>query len=167
MIWTSTKYFYLDIHEIFLFNSEETIINIFKNILLEVPVLFFSENKKYLSSAIEIFLNILSPFKYVHPNIPILPSIYYGLITSQEKFIFGINQNYSDDFFIKNEIPINKNILIVIISKNKKNQVTLTTKEISFNEKDKKKSILLNGDTQHNNINNIFNVEKIKRKVFY
>ena len=162
------KSYDLDIHEIFLFNSEETIINIFKNILLEIPVLFFSENKKYLSSAIEIFLNILSPFKYVHPNIPILPSIYYGLITSQEKFIFGINQKYSDDFFSKNEIPINKNILIVIISKNKKNEVTLTTKEISFNEKDKKKSILLNGDTQHNNINNIFNVElpiKYKKKL--
>ena len=162
------KSYDLDIHKIFLFNSEETIINIFKNILLEVPVLFFSENKKYLSSAIEIYLNILSPFKYVHPNISILPSIYYGLITSQEKFIFGINQKYSDDFFIKNEIPINKNILIVIISKNKKNKVTLTTKEISFNEKDKKKSILLNGDTQHNNINNIFNVElpiKYKKKL--
>ena len=44
------KSYDLDIHRIFLYNSEEIIINIFKNILLESPILFFSEWKKLLSS---------------------------------------------------------------------------------------------------------------------
>ena len=163
------KSYDLDIHRIFLYNSEEIIINIFKNILLESPILFFSEWKKLLSSVFYIFLNILSPFKYVYPNIAILPALYYGLISSQNKFIFGINQKYSNDFFINNKISINKNILIVIISKNEKEEIILNTKELVCKEQKQGKRILLNYNSDSNyNYINPFNIElpiKYKKKL--
>ena len=164
------KSYDLDIHKIFLLNSEETIIYIFKNVLLENPVLFFSQSKEYLSSIFDLFLNIISPFKYTHTNIAILPSLYYGLISSQNKFIFGINQKYSDDFFINNKIQINKNILIVMILINEKGDIILNTKELQSIEKEQEKRIKLNNisDNNNNNLNSISNIDlpiKYKKKL--
>ena len=132
------KSYDLDIRELFMCNYEETMVNIFKNILLENSILFFSEHENYLSKIIDSFLNIISPFNYVHPCVAILPSAYYGLISSQEKFIFGINQKYSEEFFSKNEILLNKNILIVTITKNNKNMIKINTEELSFSEEESK-----------------------------
>ena len=77
--------------DIFHHFTEENIIKIFKNIIFENPILFFCDDKQLLSNVIEGFLNILSPFKYILPYITILPSKFFGLIHSQDKFIFGIN----------------------------------------------------------------------------
>ena len=107
--------------DIFHHFTEENIIKIFKNIIFENPILFFCDDKQLLSNVIEGFLNILSPFKYILPYITILPSKFFGLIHSQDKFIFGINQKYSDKFFIENEININKNIIIVSFIKGNMN----------------------------------------------
>ena len=166
------KSYDLDIREIFIINSEETLIYIFKNIILENPILFFSESKQYLTNIIESFLNIISPFTYVHPCITILPSIYFGLINSQDKFIFGINQKYSEDFFINNNIEINKNILIVSITKDDKKLIKITTEEINFKEEKKYISLSYNPDKNEENeiltSNNTFNIDlpnKYKKKL--
>ena len=169
------KSYDLDISELFLNNSEEIIVNIFKNILLENCVLFFSEHRQYLSNTIECFLNILSPFKYIYSNITILPQKYFGLIHSQEKFIFGINQKYSEDFFINNQISVNKNILIVIIKKNEKNEIKIMTEEIFCREETKLEYIIslnINNNKQENktNKNNLFNIDlpiKNKKKILF
>ena len=148
------KSYDLAISELFLNNSEEIIVNIFKNILLENCVLFFSEHRQHLSNVVECFLNILSPFKYIYPNITILPQKYFGLIHSQEKFIFGINQKYLEDFFINNQIPINKNILIIIIKKTEKNEIKINTEEIQHREGEKGEYIisLNSNDKKESNI---------------
>ena len=170
------KSYDLDIRELFLGNNEETILNIFKNIILENSILFFSESKQYLSIFFEFFLNIISPFKYVHPCIAILPSKYYGLISSQYKFFFGINQKFSENFFFNNEIDINKNILIISIIKNDKNEIKIMTEEFYFGEEDLK-LITLNYNPEKNvennkvdllGSNNIFNIDlpiKFKKKL--
>ena len=170
------KFYDLDMRDLFLYNKEENMVNIFKNILLEIPMLVFSENEKYLSKFIESFLNIISPFKYVHPYTTILPSIYYGLINSQDKFIFGIKEKYSNDFFKKNGIILNKNIFIVILYKDDKNRIQVDIKEKSFKEEgfkyitlgynpDKKDD---NNKNDNLNLNDIFSIDlpsKLKKKL--
>ncbi len=105
----------IPIEECFSFFMVDDIIKIFKYIILEVPILFFCSEKRILSVFIENFLGLLSPFNYVQPNISILPSKFYGLINSEPKFLFGINENYSPNFFKDNNIDIDKNIIVISI----------------------------------------------------
>ena len=129
----------LDMREIFNYLSEEDVIKIFKNIIFEVPILFFCDQKELLSNVIEGFLNILSPFKYVLPCITILPSKYFGFIHSQDKFIFGINQQYDKNFFKNNNIILNKNIMIIILNKsNSKSEIREETVKKADNDGNKK-----------------------------
>ena len=78
--------------------------------------MFFCEDKTILSSIIESFISLLSPFKYVHPYISILPEKFYGFIATEKKFLFGINEIYNENFFYKNDIELEKNLIVVSIS---------------------------------------------------
>ena len=104
---------------LYIFNliSLEDVLKILKYILLEIPILFFCENKTNLTAIIGNFMSLISPFKYVHPLINILPRKLFGLITLEKKFIFGINDKYTPEFFKKNEIEVDKNIVIVHVDK--------------------------------------------------
>lgn len=129
----------LDMSEIFNYISEEDVVKIFKYIIFEIPILFFCEYKEILSNVIEGFLNILSPFKYILPCMTILPSKYFGLIHSQDKFLFGINQQYDKDFYKNNNIILNKNIIIIIINKsNSKTEIREETVKKADNARNKK-----------------------------
>jgi hypothetical protein len=97
----------------FFYFPEEDVIKIFKYIILEIPILFFSENLEILSKIIEGFLSLLYPFEYVQPHISILPSKFYGIINIEDKFIFGINENYNQDFFKNNNILVDKTIIVI------------------------------------------------------
>ena len=99
----------------------DDIIKIFRYILYEMPILFFSDDKNLLSLFVNTFLTVLSPFKYIFPHVSILPKKLYGLIGSEKKFIFGINELYTEDFFEKNKIELNKTIIIVSVDINKAN----------------------------------------------
>ena len=102
----------------------DEVFQIFKYILLEEPILMFSEKKYELTSTFDAFLSLIYPFKCVVPHCGILPDNSLGLIESCDKFIFGINQNYNEDFFKKNEIQLyNKKIFILDL--NKKEIVTM------------------------------------------
>ena len=112
----------ISFEDCFSFFQVDDIIRIYKYILLEIPIIFFCQRKEYLSNFIENFLGFLSPFKYEFPNIAILPKKYYGFINSEPKFIFGINEKYTPDFFIKNNIDIDKNIVVVYIDTDNKTE---------------------------------------------
>ena len=103
----------ISLNSIFSFSTEEEIIKIFKYIILEIPILFFSENIELLTQIIEGFLSLLDPFEYVQPHISVLPSKFYGVINTEYKFIFGINEKYNHDFFKNNNILIDKKIIII------------------------------------------------------
>ena len=103
----------ISLYPIFSNFTEEEVIKIFKYIILEIPILFFSEDIELLTKIIEGFLSILSPFEYVQPHISVLPSKFYGIINTEYKFIFGINENYSPDFFKNNNILLDKTIIAV------------------------------------------------------
>ena len=105
----------MSLAEIFNYFVIDDIIRIFRYMLYEVPILFFSSDKSILSLFINTFLTVLSPFKYVCPHISILPNSLFGLINSENKFIFGINQIYNENFFEENNLEVDKNMIIVSI----------------------------------------------------
>ena len=76
---------------IFKFTSN-SILSIFKGLLLEIPILFFSSKKEILSNIIESFLSLLYPLEYQYPHISILPESCSGLIEIEKCFVFGINE---------------------------------------------------------------------------
>ena len=104
---------------IFYYFTEDEVIKLFKYILLEIPILFFSENIELLTSVIEGFLSLLHPFEYVQPHISVLPSKFYGIINIEYKFIFGINEAYNLNFFKNNKILLDKAITVVYFSNQK------------------------------------------------
>ena len=108
--------------ELFNYFSTEDIMKIFKYIILEIPLLFFCKNKNVLSLFIDNFISLLNPFCYVLPHISLLPYELYGLINSEQKFIFGINEEYSKTFFEDNNIDLDKSIVIVQLNHLKKNE---------------------------------------------
>ena len=111
----------IEINKLFERYDVNDILQIFKYLLLEEPILIFSEKKSELTSAFDSLLSLLYPFKYIQPHCSILPNNSFGLIESCDKFIFGINQSYGDDFFRKNEISIfNKKIIILDLDKKAK-----------------------------------------------
>ena len=104
------------------FPSVDDILKIFRYMLLEIPLLFFSKDKSALSLFVNNFLSLLNPFVYVLPHIAILPNELYGLINSEPKFIFGINENYNKNFFVENNIDLDKSIVVVSLNSEKKNE---------------------------------------------
>ena len=80
-------------HLIFMFKFEE-IMEIIKCLLLEIPILFFSESKEKLTNIFETFLFLLAPFEYQYPHISILPDINSGILEQAPTFAFGINHKW-------------------------------------------------------------------------
>ena len=117
------KYDYtISFEECFSFFQVDDIIKIYRYILLEIPILFFCVKKEILSNFIENLLSFLTPFNYSLPNVSILSDKFYGLINSESKFIFGINEKYRPQFFRDNNIDIDKNIIVVNIDANNKTE---------------------------------------------
>ena len=77
------------------------IFEIIKFIILEEPILFFSEDKKVLTNVIESLISLIYPLEYPYPVISILPEQNYSLISLFKHFIFGINYRYSEEVLNK------------------------------------------------------------------
>ena len=76
----------------------DEIFEVIKFIILEEPILFFSEDKEALTNIIECLVSLLYPLEYPFPVIAILPEQNFSLISLFKHFIFGINYKYSEDF---------------------------------------------------------------------
>ena len=139
----------IPLDSIFYYFNEEEIIKIFKYIILEIPILFFSENTEVLSQIIQGFLSLLQPFEYVLPHITILPSRFYGIMNTESKFVFGVPENYSPDFFKNNNILLDKTIIVVHLSKIKKVKI----EEVKKLE-DQKDYVIIDNYNIFNYINN-------------
>ena len=94
--------------------SVGNIIEIYKLLLFETKLIFFSKDLYDLTNTILSFLFLLSPFKYQFQVVSILPKDFYGYIETISPYIFGINENYTETFFSENKIEIEDNILCVI-----------------------------------------------------
>ena len=113
----------------------EEIFEIIKYIILEEPILFFCQNIQYLTYTIEGILGLIYPFEYHFPVVSILPEENYSFINIYKCFIFGINDNYSDDIFVLKGINIDaqKNVNIIIIENRFNNLLNSNEKEKSKN----------------------------------
>lgn len=137
----------------------DDVIRLFRYIIYEIPILFFSDSKNILSLFVNVFLTVLSPFKYAFPHTAILPKKLYGLISSEKKYIFGINEIYTEDFFENNKIELNKTLIIVSVFNTKKNNQGKTEEKIEGKIEEK--------IYDSNNTDNIYlTTNKITRTVY-
>ena len=134
---------------LYFFNIDE-IFQIIKWIILEVPILFFCENIKYLTLTVEGFRSLIYPFEYSYPIVSILPEENYSMISIMKHFIFGINYKYSKEILIQKGINFQNLNMIIIVKIEKRFNDILVIKEkektmnspiIIFNS-DKSKPIL-------------------------
>ena len=104
---------HIDLSQIFGLLNINTLLDIFKFILYEGNVIFFSSKIYELTNSIMSFLSLLSPFKYQYQVISVLPKELFSYMNSDIPFIFGINQKYSQNFFDDNTIVLKKLVCIV------------------------------------------------------
>ena len=109
-----------DLRTVFNLLSIRKVLEILKYIILEVPVIIFCEDKLTLSNVVKSFEELLFPFTYPYPIIPILPKTYFKSLEKLSSFIVGINQKYQsndkdkEDFFLMNNINLNDKEYIVL-----------------------------------------------------
>ena len=94
--------------------SVGNIIEIFKYLLFETKLIFFSHDLYDLTNTILSFLFLLSPFKYQFQIVSILPKDLYSYIETISPYIFGINEVYKETFFKDNTIDIEDSTICVI-----------------------------------------------------
>ena len=97
------------------FFTVEEIFDIIRSIILEEPILFFSDNISYLTHTIEGILALIYPLTYTHPVVSVLPEENFSLINVFYHFIFGINYKYSEELWKQKFEYIGDKSKIVII----------------------------------------------------
>ena len=142
------------------FFTVEEIFDIIRNIILEEPILFFSDDIFNLTHTIEGIIALIYPLIYPYPVVSVLPEENFSLINVFYHFIFGINYKYSEELWKEkfdylgdkqkiviipietrfpnflNDIDKEKNINSIIITKTSNKQlplVQLTTLSIYKN----------------------------------
>ena len=104
---------------IFNFNVDD-IMEIYKSLFLEVPILFFCGKAEALTNIYESFMTLMKPFEFQGPHCAILPDLNAGIIEMSKTFCLGINQEWiipgnkeKKTYFQKLNLNIiNKKILI-------------------------------------------------------
>ena len=95
-------------------------LEIIKHILLGSKILFFSSALTTLSDTILSFLCLIFPFKYPFQVSSLLHKSNYRIIESISPFIIGINEEFNEKFFEKNDITLEgMNILVVDLESEK------------------------------------------------
>lgn len=105
---------HIDLIQIFKLFKINILLDIFKIILFEGNLIFFSSKIYDLTNSIMSFLFLLSPFKYQYQVISVLPKNYFSYIESEIPFIFGINQAYNKTFFEDNNIQLKNKIVCIV-----------------------------------------------------
>ena len=107
-------FIHIDLTNIFGLLNIYPILDIFKFILFEGNIIFFSSKINELTKSIMSFLFLISPFKYQYQVISILPKEFFSYIESDIPFIFGINERYDKNFFETNNISLKNNIILIV-----------------------------------------------------
>ena len=105
----------IDLKLLFMFFTVEEIVSIYRYIMLESRVLFFSKEVDLLNPFVWGMLSMLYPFRYQYQVITILPPENFETLESITPFIAGINQTYVDTFFKEGELTLSDDIVIVDI----------------------------------------------------
>ena len=81
------------------FFTVEEIFDIIRSIILEEPILFFSDDIYNLTHTIEGIIALIYPLSYPYPVVSVLPEENFSLINVFYHFIFGINYKYSEEIW--------------------------------------------------------------------
>lgn len=82
------------------------ILEIYKHLLLETRIIYFSKEISSLTPIIEGFLSLIYPLKYTFQHVTILPQDNFMILESVTPYIVGINQKFEVDFFLKFDIDV-------------------------------------------------------------
>jgi len=93
----------------------EEIFEIVRSIILEEPILFFSDDISNLTNTIEGIVSLIYPLEYPYPVVSVLPEENYSLISAFNHFIFGINCQYSEDLIKQKIINLDGKKIVVIV----------------------------------------------------
>lgn len=111
-------YVSIDLEKIFIYFKFEQIFEIYKQLLLETRLIFFSKDMSLLSPIIHGFLTLIYPFKYPFNFITVIPQENFPILDNITPFVFGINETYEKNFFRKHKLDISQyNYLVIDIDR--------------------------------------------------
>ena len=125
------------------------VLEIFKHLMLNNRVIFFSSDIKLLSPIILSSLILLYPFKFPYNVVSVLPKDAYNLLDNITSFVVGINEKYRDNFLKEYDIDITKDTFLIVDIDNKKLKIIndKNTPDLPL----KYKKILIEKFTAYNN----------------
>ena len=100
------------------FNLDQCL-DIFRYTLFEIKTIVFSKNMNVLYKFIYGLISLLFPFKYPFQVSSCIPKHAYNFLESISPYIFGINENYSEELLDKYIISQNVNIIFIDLDNKK------------------------------------------------
>lgn len=113
-LMNTLPYISLEFEKIFINFNCEQILEIYKHILLETRIIFFSSDISALTPIIQGFISLIYPFKYQFQFVTILPAENYIILESISPFLVGINVKYEVSFLSKNGIDISDTTYLIV-----------------------------------------------------
>ena len=108
----------VNLKELFSLFNIDKIVDIFRYLLYEIKIIFFSNSLSQITNIIMSFLILLQPFTYQYRILSVLPKDYYFFLEDDNPCIFGVNELYYNNFFEDNKLSLdNKPLCIVDIDK--------------------------------------------------
>lgn len=104
-----------------LFNifSLENVIEIFRHLMLNARLVFFSTDISVLTPLILTSLSLIFPFYFPYNVVSILPRGTYNLIDNIPPVVVGINEKYTESFFMDNDVDVSDIILVIDVDNRK------------------------------------------------
>lgn len=128
----------LEFEKIFINFKLEQILEIYKHMLLETRIIFFSSDCTNLNPIILGLSCLTYPLKYQFQFVTILPQDNFVILESPSPYIVGINSKYDPGFFDKYDIDVNSlTYLIVDIDMRKIELVSPNLKQINDSQRKK------------------------------
>ena len=109
------------------------IIEIFRYLLFETKMIFFSNKLYDLTNTIMSILSLITPFKYQFQVVSVLPKELYNFIETISPYIFGINEAYDENFIKNNNITL-EDTTICIVDIDQDKYYIISTDEKSKND---------------------------------
>jgi hypothetical protein len=107
----------VNLKELFSLFKIDKIVDIFKFMLYELKIIFFSSKITQITNILMSFLLLLKPFTYQYRILSVLPKDLYFFLEDDNPCIFGVNELFYDSFFEDNKLQLMRPIVVVDIDK--------------------------------------------------
>jgi hypothetical protein len=107
----------VNLKDLFSLFKIDKIVDIFKFMLYELKIIFFSSKITQITNILMSFLLLLKPFTYQYRILSVLPKDLYFFLEDDNPCIFGVNELFYDSFFEDNKLQLMRPIVVVDIDK--------------------------------------------------